>query len=279
LKVFYIIYPTGSHGQFLTHVLNHMTGHDIDHHWFHDGIFDRPLAKKYTEPNNASVDAPTFPCFVPDHHYHTDMRSDVVNITVQPSSYLKYLAMVFTRHNTMRFTLQDWENHALQVISKNHILRTFANDLKYIANHQVIQQHHLREWCRLNFFDHQARTIKLWISDSLVDASYKFDFENFYSGKLITHCKDLMHQLGVPVINEDLEQWQTIFQRIPYRDLDCQFENIQRCILDRQFMAIPDNFILQSYLDHWLCNHYGVTVLMPSRYWSNTYDLLKAYDL
>lgn len=280
MKLYYIIYPTGSHGQFLKHLLNYMSGQKIDHLWFSDGVFDRPYKPDASgHCGNQSGHSSLHCLFETAHHYQQDMQANVINITVKPPSHLKYLMMVFTRHAMMRFTLKDWENQVWQIIHKNNILCGFAKDLQCIVKHHDIQQYHLREWCRLTFFHNQGQTIKTWISDSTVDTQYQFDFENFYSEQLATRCQDLLNHLDAPVINRDIQVWQQIFSRTPYRDVDWQLKKIKEAILAKKSIMIPDNFILQACLDHWLQCQYDVTVLVPSRYWGNTLDLMRDYGL
>ncbi len=267
----YILYPAGSHGNFLELLLNTLLG--IESFEVEKPIYDHV---KYKSPSR----------FVTIHNLSNNIDpGSVINITVQPKSFLKYFAVCLNRTSGHNITDADLCFDTFEKIKKHSILSWFANSLTAISGltQGNVEPKFIREWIRLCFFANNGRSIAGWLSPSVcATARFKIDFESFYTDKIIADCVKICESLGVADIETSkIHQHLKKFRHNNfYFDIDAQIDEILMGIQNHHCIALnTTNLISQAWIDNYLVNKYNIDPLLKNEYFDNTIDLVQHYNL
>jgi hypothetical protein len=268
-----IIYPSGSHGMFLEMLLNLFSGIEIEsnpistsvHTYDHISykqlhIFKATHSKNYLPPCN-----------------------NWINISVNPSSYMKYAAVGFNRTSGLNIALEELNHNTFNKIKDHAIFSQLLSSLTTISGLESgdVEVKYLREWARLCFF---KGTIKKWLATSVDPAAdYILDFECFYDDdNLLEQCKLILNKFNLPIHPiKNIQEYLTAFkQNNRYRNIDVDIKLITQAIINKQdYKFNSENFIKQAWIDHWLEITYNVNIKLKNEYWNNTKEIIEAYDL
>lgn len=269
-----IVYPAGSHGNFLGVALNTLVGIAADN--VNQMVYDRAT---YQTPKQF------FPV-----HFETQLdpgkysNYNLISIIVKPSSYLKYSAICFNRVSGVNLKLEDFEKNTFEKLKTHVIYSHFKDSLVTIAGTDTgdVEKKCLREWARLCLFDNNGKAISMWIADNAVEnADFEFDFEWFYDADILkSKCSELVEAVGLTVTNTLDHLLTDFYQNNLYRNIDRDTEIIIRAIKDRQPVDIVNtNFFQEAYIDQWLVDTYQINPLSRNKYFTSTIDLIKEYQL
>lgn len=267
-----IVYPPGSHGNFLGVLLNTLVGTPAEN--VNQMVYDR-----VTYNQEAS--------FRPVHYMsQLDPAEDhkVVSVIVTPKSYLKYSAICFNRVSGINLKLEDFETDTFTKLSSHVVYSYFKDSLATIAKKDSgnIEKKDLREWARLCLFDNQGATIKQWLSNIEVkEHDFIFDFEWFYDPETLkSKCYKLLNNLGLTVVGTIDHLLPDFYNNNRYRNIDKDTAKIIEAIKQRQSLDISNtNFLQEGYIDQWLVDTFQVDPLYRNEYFLNTVDLIKQYNL
>jgi len=268
-----IIYPSGSHGMFLEMLLNLFSGieiksnpnstsvHTYDHISYKQlQIFKATHSKNYLPPCN-----------------------NWINISVAPSSYMKYVAVCFNRTSGLNIALEELNHNTFNKIKDHSILSQLLPSLTTISGLESgdVEVKYLREWARLCFF---KDTTKKWLAATVDPAAdYILDFECFYDDdNLLEQCKSILNKFNLPMHTiKNIQEHLTVFrQNNRYRNIDIDIKLITQAIIDNQdYKFNSENFIKQAWIDHWLEITYNVNIKLQNEYWNNTKEIVEAYNL
>ena len=264
------MYPSGSHGSFLSVLLNTMAG------------FVPSSLNKF----NVSYDSIVFEDCVPFQHFHhahelPDRASQVVNIRVSPNSYLKYATVCLNRTNKINIILEELSTDTFLKLQQHDIFKFFLPSLSVISGqtHGDVDIKYLREWARLCLFADNGSTINQWIQSSIVEDSMIIDFECFYDQTILTRCQDIFTQFGIVPVTTDV-QWliDHFVQTNRYRLIDFNVSAIIKHITQKTNTNIPpSNFMLEAWIDNWLNSKFGIDPLLNNQYFSTTQELVEQY--
>lgn len=270
-----IVYPSGSHGNFLAALLNTITGvqaNNLGHM-----IYDQTT---YSQARN----------FVPVHCMNLldagtlATHDNTINICVHPGSYLKYASVCLNRTSGVDIQLETLNNNTFNKLKEHVIFSQLLESLSTISGRTAgnVEFKDLREWARLCLFADNGKTITQWISDTeLTDADYTFNFEWFYNADtLLEKTTELANQLGLTVVATGEELLPDFYRNNRYRNIDVETNWIIESIQDRREVDITNtNFFQEAYIDNWLVDTYQVDPLYRNEYFTNTQDLIKAYNI
>ena len=260
-----ILYPSGAHGNFLCFLLNTMAGVEAEYNKepFNNEIVYDQLVYPFPEQQ----------VFLCNHHVILGNNSSIVNIVIEPESYLQYLAMCFSRTSGNNLSIEDFDLEK----SKQHVtLKTFFNSLK------STDRKDLREWARLSFFDRDSITIKMMLTPSkAIQPDYCFNFEWFYDATVLEKkCIDICEKFGVAIKNKSTGLYQDFYNKNKYKDIDVLPKKIIEAIQNQESLAIHGtNFLQEAWIDNWLAKNYQIDPLYRDLYFDNTLDIIEQYNL
>jgi hypothetical protein len=267
----FILYPSGSHGNFLKLLLHELIG--ISAKGNDSVVYDNV---KYSKP-------PTF-FAVQKLPLDTDANS-VINIRIKPESYLKYFAMCINRTAGQGIIPDDLVKNTFEQVNRHSILCGFVQSLQTISgkSHGDVEKKFLREWFRLCFFADNGASITKFIETSLCSNSkFVVDFESFYDGSIIDHCVKICAELDLPMsINSKISGYISEFKKNNlYFDIDLDIESILQSIKKQNVFDLSQtNVLQQAWIDNCLVNMYNIDPLLQNEYFANTMDLIEAYQL
>lgn len=262
-----VVYPSGSHGNFLALLLNTMSGISIDiprHFTVYDSV-------KYCNPLvfNAT---------------HNDTSAPAVKIKVYPTSYLKYFAMCVNRTACLNLLIDELGRDIFEKIKQHAVLSCFAKSLIKISGQSEgdVESKYIREWLRLCFFADYGTTIQQFTSSKENDNDYIVDFELFYNGSILDHCCQIYQKFNLPIV--DLKIAEELIKQFPeklvYFSIDLNIDQILTAIdSNTNFDLSNTNLLQQAWIDNYLATNYNIDVLLRNNYFSNVQELRKAYNL
>ena len=260
----YITYPSGAHGSLLRCLLSSMAGY----------IVDAPQRSVYDRVNCGSSP------FVALHEANNRVPPGI-QITVAPSSYLKYVAMCISRTKNADLVLEDFDNTIGCKLVDHPIMQYFLTDLDRISGGSITTSA-LRDWARLCFFANQGATVRDWMRISCQHTPrYDIDFEAFYDGSVIAWCQHVLTDLGFDADPAAAEPFMTHFRaNNRYFSIDKPVQDMLQCIEAGKSVPVPAlNWLQQGYIDQWLQQKYKVDPLAIDQYWTHTQDLYHSYSL
>jgi len=216
----------------------------------------------------------------------TDIDFDsMVNIRVQPSSYLKYFAVCLNRTSGQNITIDDLHVDTFDKISKHSVLFDFVKSLAAITGQTQgdVEPQFLREWLRLCFFANNGDTITQFIRPNIIaQAKYFVDFESFYDGTILDRCASILDSMNIPVTrNSNLEMYLRDFkQKNLYHDIDLNINHMITAINNGIWADLSNtNLLQQAWIDNYLVEQYNVDPLLRNEYFKDTVELVKEYKL
>jgi hypothetical protein len=270
-NLFFILYPSGSHGSFLKLLLNTLVGNEAD------------------EINGIVYDTVTYrrPCtFNATHKLTTSVDPDrVINIRVDPKSYLKYFAVCLNRTSGNNILVEDLSVDTFKKIKQHSIFSFFADSLATISGSTVedVEPKYLREWIRLCFFANNGDTItKFILPNVLTNSKYIIDFESFYNGTILDQCRRICNDNKLPTCNDNklmdyIEQFITNNQ---YYTIDQNMPKIISAIGQTELVDLSNtNILQQAWIDNYLVTQYNINPLLKNDYFTDTKELTKAYKI
>lgn len=219
------------------------------------------------------------------HLPSTDIDSHyVVNIRIQPKSYLKYLAVCLNRTAGNNIIIEDLHINTYEKIKSHTIISHFEKSLVEISGNKNtdVEPKFLREWFRLCFFANQGQTITELVSPSVCQNSgFELDFENFYDGSIVRICKDICDFYNLKILQNNVRSDLLEFRnKNRYHDIDLNISKILECIQNRQYIDLSNtNIMQQAWIDNYLVDQYNIEPLLQNNYFNNTLELIDAYDL
>jgi hypothetical protein len=192
----YILYPSGSHGNFLKLLLHELTG--IPAKSTENSIYDHVTYRDmsvasavHTLPANVNLDC-------------------VINIKVDKSSYLKYFAVCLNRTSGHNIVIEDLHENTFDKVASHSIVSYFIKSLQEISGQSdgSVEPKYLREWFRLCFFAKNGETISKFISPNNIEqAKLTVNFESFYNGRIVDACVDICERFDLPIThNHKIDQ-------------------------------------------------------------------------
>ena len=270
-NLYFIFYPSGSHGSFLKLLLNTIVGNQADN--TNNIIYDDVIYRQ--------------PCvFDATHHLTTSVNPErVINIRVNPMSYLKYFAVCLNRTSGHDILIDDLSIDTFEKIKKHSVISHFADSLATISGRTTgnVEIKYLREWVRLCFFANNGNTITQFISPNvLANSKYVVDFESFYNGTALDECNRICNDIGLPTSNQDvLTEYINVFiKNNRYFAIDQDMPKIVSAIDNSDSVDLGNtNILQQAWIDNYLETKYNVTLLSKNEYFSNTKELIKVYGI
>lgn len=270
-NLYFIFYPSGSHGSFLNLLLNTLVGNQANN--INDIIYDNVTYRK--------------PCvFNATHKLTTFADPDcVINIRVDPTSYLKYFAMCLNRTSGHDILIEDLSIDTFEKIKKHSVISYFEDSLKTISGCTTgnVEIKHIREWFRLCFFADNGNTITKFISPNVLNNSkYVVNFESFYNGTILDECKKICNDIGLPTSNQHvLTEYINLFiKNNRYYAIDQDIPKIISAIDNFDFVDLSNtNILQQAWIDNYLLTKYNVNLLSNNEYFSNTQELIAVYGI
>jgi len=270
-NLYFILYPSGSHGNFLKLLLNTIVGNSADN------------------VNTSVYDSVTYwaPCTFDAGHAMSNVvdQSQVINIQVNPASYLKYFAMCLNRTSDNNILVENLSTDTFDKIKQHSIISYFASSLSTISGkvNGHVDPKYLREWFRLCFFANNGDTItKFILPSTLVQSKYIVDFESFYNGTILDRCREICNNLKLSISNHDqLEKYMTHFvANNTYYTIDQNMPDIISAIDQGKLFDISStNILQQAWIDNYLVTKYNINPFLRNKYFSNTQELVKAYGI
>ena len=261
-----IIYPSGSHGNFLTFLLNYQAG--VESNYDNSIVYDKvsygqdqiffSFHKKYSYPSN------------------------IINIFVDQHSYLKWMTMCFSRTSGINLCIDSMHCDTFNTISKNIVLAPLIKSLSVISKRTTgnVEKKYLREWARLCLFDNN--TILPILKDSTIEfPDYKFNFNWFYDPTTLKlKCIEIFNLFDIKIANDITPLFNKFYEHNKYKNINITPEKIISALIDKRNIKIPNlNFLQEAWIDSWLVNNCQITPLLPDQYFSNTFDMINQYDL
>jgi hypothetical protein len=270
-----IVYPSGSHGNFLSAVLNTMTGVRANN--LGSMIYDKTT---YTRDRN----------FVPIHCIGLldpsvlTLYDNSINIYVRPESYLKYASVCLNRTSGVDIQLETLNLNTFEKLNQHVIFSQLLTPLSTISEKSFgdVEFKDLREWARLCLFADNGKTITQWITDTQFDrADYTFDFEWFYNADTLKEkSTELVTGLGMQVVDSIDHLMPDFYNNNRYRTIDQETDKIISAIRQGISYNIDNtNFFQEGYIDNWLVDTYQINPLYRNEYFKNTQEIIKEYNL
>ena len=274
----YIVYPSGSHGNFLKLLLNELSGiqAEVPDSMVYDTV-------KY-------LTSPSFSAFHQVSAIQKLFQTNVdyesmINIKVRPTSYLKYFAVCLNRTSGQFVTVENLHVDTFDQISKHSVLFDFVNSLAVIAgkSHGDVEPQFLREWFRLCFFANNGDTITQFIKPNIIpQAKFTVDFECFYDDTIIAICENILESMDLSITKSSrLDQYLKDFkQKNLYFDIDLNIKTWLDAI-DQGTEAdlTQSNLLQQAWIDNYLVKKYNIDPLLRNEYFANTLELIDEYKL
>jgi hypothetical protein len=264
-----ILYPSGSHGNFLKYLLDYMS----------TGVTSVSLSKTY----DARISLSDFNTA----HNRSNVRGKCVNISVTKDMYLKYLMSMFTRTSESTNSNVELENLHIDTIAKltkHPILRYFIDSAcqicKFKNNNTTIPE--IREWIRLCFFNGSYTTISDIIEPSVSNnAIYNVSFKEFYGPNLPAICTSILNTLSIPIINADIEDKIEEFKNnIEFFNIDVDIGVIKQALKQKETYYFTNlNVCKEAYIDSIITDIYHCDIDLVHPYFTNTKDLLHHYKI
>ena len=263
-----IVYPSGAHGSFLKLLLNAMAG--VDYTMANSSVYD------FTTFNGETI-------FTATDRYADVKSSNIINIRVDPKSYLKYTAMCLTRTSGLDLVLEDLNINTFEKLKTHSIFSHLLSSLVEISGNDCgdVDIKYLREWARLCLFSNQGITISQWMAPSIGESDYVVDFECFYNNTLVEECQKILSLYNIKVVNKDVSPLINHFdQHNRYRLIDKEIKSITENILaNKSYPIYSSNFLTESYIDNWLVEFYKVDPLLRNEYFTDTKQIIESYLL
>lgn len=267
-----IVYPAGSHGMFLAVLLNKLSGTNVTN--LINMTYD---CAEYSDQKFFAIRGA--------QHFTWDQRKEhtIINIRIDPSSYLKYLAVCFNRVNDSDLLLEELDVNTYAKLDSHDMAQHFTQSLRAISGQESgdVEVKFLREWARLCFFSNSGQSITGYVAGTRLDyANYAYDFEWFYDPNLvITKCKEILKSMNIPVIDSADDLLPKFYANNRYKDIELAVTLVINAIKTKQDIPIQLNFLQEAYVDTWLTETYGVDPLLQNDYSKTTGQLLTAYNL
>jgi len=267
----YIQYPSGSHGNFLKLLINELAS-----------------AKVIDDADSNTYDKFIYgdDCFcLAEHIIDSDISScNIVNIIVEPKSYLKYFTMCVSRTARLNIDIDELTQDTFNKIKLHPILSHFTKSLSEISSKTTgnVEPKFIREWFRLCFFDNNGETITKFIQPNhRQDARFNINFESFYDGSILSKATEVCNAFGIPVLPNE-----TIYQRLvdfktnnKYYDTDKNVNQIIGAIDNGTDLYFKTNLLEQACINNHLSTLYNVEPLLENTYFSNTSQIRNIYKL
>jgi hypothetical protein len=265
-----IVFPSGSHGSFLTFLLNSLSGVNCEHN--NELVYDRVTYRSEIK-------------FISNHTISNNPHvRGRINIVVHNKSYLKYIVMCLSRTAGYDYSIEDFNKNTFDKLKKHVVLNHFITSLSTISGQSSgdVDFQSLREWARLCFFACQGSTITQILKSSLIkDSNYTFDFEWFYNPiLLIQKCHDITDTFDIRSSKNILPLLDNFYAQNRYKYVDVYPELIIDSIKNKKLMHISNtNFLQEAWIDNWLVENYNIDPLLKNNYFSNTLDIVDHYNL
>ena len=269
----YIVYPGGSHGNFLKFLLNTLS--NIPTHKIKLDVYD----------NVVYLNNPVFlHCLdirrIPNGHPH-------ISIKVQRTSYLKYFAICLNRTSGNFISIEELGSNTFKKIESHIILKYFSKKLSEISNKKSgdVESKHIRQWLQFCFFANRGMGITGIIAPTLTNTSiYTVDFESFYDGTILNKCYQIYKLLGLDInpagINKAKELVKEFPTKVKYYNIDSPIDKIIYSINNNIYFDLSStNLLQQAWIDNYLVEKYHIEPFITNQYFSNTHDLIGAYKL
>jgi len=269
--MYYILYPPGSHGNFLKLLLNSLVGNQINN--IESAVYDNVVYHN--------------PCLFETAFTLKDniVFSNCINIQINSNSYLKYFAMCFNRVSDHDMLIENLSIDTFEKIKKHSIISFFSDSLSRVSgnDHGDVEPKFLREWMRLCFFENNGETITKFISPSTcMYSKYTVDFESFYDGTILDQCKKICFDLGLKIDqNKKFHNLLNHFiENNRYYSIDQTIPNILSAIDQHQCVDLTHtNILQQAWIDNYLATNYNVNPYCKNEYFVDTKELVEAYQI
>jgi hypothetical protein len=265
-----IIYPSGSHGKFLEFMLNLLSGIDGD---------NNSMVYDFSNLNGPKK-------FIATHFIKNTNDCYVIDIVVDPHSYLKYVAVALNRTSGLDIILEDLNLNTFDKLKKHSIFSNFIESLTQIsgASSGNVDIKYLREWARICFFENNSETVTKWLEPTLYPSSdYTIYFESFYNGTILDECFNILNKFNIAprysekIINSHISNF---YKNNRYKDIDLDIDSITQSLLKKNNFEFGNtNFIKQAWIDNWLIKNYNISPVLTDEYFTNTNQILTKYEL
>jgi hypothetical protein len=265
-----IVFPSGSHGCFLTFLLNSLSGVNCEHN--NESVYDRVTYHSEIK-------------FISSHKISNSPHvRGRIDIAVDNKSYLKYIVMCLSRTAGYDFSIEDFNKNTFDKLKNHCVLNCFTTALSTISGQSSgdVDFQYLREWARLCFFACQGSSITQIMKRSLIkDSDYTFNFEWFYNPTLlIQKCHDITDTFDIIPSKNILPLLDNFYARNRYKYVDVYPELIVESIKNKKSMHISNtNFLQEAWIDNWLVENYNIDPLLRNNYFVNTLDIVDQYHL
>jgi hypothetical protein len=272
-----ILYSSGSHGKFLEMLLNLFSGLQLE---------SNPITDNCHVYDGVAYQPPKI--FEATHRmdYLSSSCDEIINIRITPCSYMKYIAVCFNRTSGINIILEELHQDTFDKIKHHRIFSHFLPSLKTVSGISSgdVEIKYLREWARLCFFGNNGATIKKFTNPTKYpSADYFLNFECFYNDELLLEqCKLILHKFNLPIFPvANITEYLSAFKKNNrYRNIDKDIDLITQSIVSKQnYEFNSENFIKQAWIDNWLVSTYDVNVKLKNDYWTNTREIIEAYNL
>ena len=267
--MYYILFPSGAHGNFLKLLLNSLS--DIS-------VIRVPYQTVY---DNIKFDSEIL--FEELHHVN-DKNKPTIEICVRPESYLKYFAMVINRVSGINLYVDDLGTNVFKKLEHHTILKFFVESLTEISGQTEgnVDPKYIREWYRICFFADNGNTISQFSSSTRSDADYIVDFESFYDGSILDVCYKIYNHLGLSVKRTEVAKGfvERFPEKVFYYNIDKPINTILNAIdNDKNIELSNTNLLQQAWIDNYLVSKYNISPLLRDNYFQNTQELKKIYNI
>lgn len=265
-----IVYPPGAHGQFLSMLLNRLSGVPSE---TTEDVYDRT---QYHAPRRFG--GIHFP----------DNRSGPSGITISVSAVdiPKYFLICLHRTCGLGHNVNQYNQDTFKKINEHPMLVGFQQDLERISGQTSgdVATRYIREWFRLCFLDNDYRSIRTWLNQCYnPQADFEVDFSTFYNlTALIDVCKRIMYHYNLLDASWDIVP--PLHARFLENNTDQHYGEDFPEILsaltqlhDKNIQGI--DVLAQARIDHYLASTHNIDPLLRDEYFGTLAELYQAYGL
>lgn len=265
-----IVYPPGAHGQFLSMLLNRLSGVPSE---TTEDVYDRT---QYHAPRH----------FGGIHFPDNRPGPAGITISVDSPDIPKYFLICLHRtcglgHNVNQYHLQTFDK-----VNQHPMLAGFRQDLERISGQTLgdVPTRYIREWFRLCFLDNDYRSIRAWLNQCYnPQADFVVNFSTFYDlNALKDVCERIMTHYDL--LNETLDVIAPLHARFldnnPDRYYGEDFPDILLALTqlhDKNIQGI--DVLAQARIDHYLAKTHGVDPLLRDEYFDSLAEIYQTYGL
>ena len=211
--------------------------------------------------------------FKPVHTLNKLPPAGLIKINVNKSEYLQLLFNMFTRASGILqdgigtpFGLEALHINTIEKANKYSQLRSFTKSINQCCNFSNgnTSVAEIREWIRIHFFEHDTIDLMLRDHNSVMNADYVVNFNDFYKGDLNKICKEILELYNIKFKNENIQHLVDTFRtQVPY--IEDLWDN--------------PNIITQAYLDAKLKNKYSLKDIdLLEHYFKNEEEFYNYYE-